>query len=85
MRYGCHGERHTSSEEILFIISDILFWKFTVVLKRCQVDNLVREEIIGKSLTKKALGKISVRRIILHNLWLDFKCKSNIKRKRFCV
>ena len=56
-----------------------------MVLKRCQDDNLVREEIIGKSLTKKALGKISVRRIILHNLWLDFKCENNIKRKGFCV
>ena len=69
----------------MFIISDILFWKFTVVLKRCQVDNVVREEMIGKLLTKKAFVKISFRRIILHDLWLDFKCKNNIKRKRFCV
>ena len=56
-----------------------------MVLKRGQVDNLATEELIGKSLTKKALVKISVRRIILHNLWLDFKCKNNIERKRFCV
>ena len=56
-----------------------------MVLKRCQVDNLVREEMIGKSLTKKAFVKISFRRVILHDLWLDFKCKNNIERKRFCV
>ena len=85
MPYGRHGERHTSSEEILFIISDILFWKFTMVLKRAQVDNLVTEELVGKSLTKKAFGKILARRIILHDLWLDFKCNNNIERKRFCV
>ena len=55
-----------------------------MVLKRGQVDNLVPEELVGKSLTKKAFGKISARRIILHALWLDFKC-NNIERKRFCV
>ena len=69
----------------MFIISDILFWKFTIVLKRGPVDNLVTEEFVAKSLTKKDLGKISARRIILHALWLDFKCNNNIERKRFCV
>ena len=69
----------------MFIISDILFWKFTMVLKRGQFDNLVREEVIGESLTKNSLVKISVRRVILHDLWLDFKCKNNIERRRFCV
>ena len=39
-----------------------------MVLKRGQVDNLVREEIIGKSLTKMAFVKISFRRIIFHDL-----------------
>ena len=67
----------------MVIISDILFWKITMVLKRGQVDNLVTEELIGESLTKKALVKISVRRVILHDLWLDFKCKKNIERRRF--
>ena len=56
-----------------------------MVLKRAQVDNLVTEELVGKSLTKKAFGKILPRRIILHDLWLDFKCNNNIERKRFCV
>ena len=56
-----------------------------MVLKRGQVDNLVTEELIGESLTKKAFVKISVRRIIVHDLWLDFKCKNNIERNRFCV
>ena len=56
-----------------------------MVLKRGQVDNLVTEELIGESLTKKALVKISVRRVILHDLWLDFKCKNNIERRRFCL
>ena len=54
-------------------------------LKRGQVDNLVTDELIGESLTKKAFVKISVRRIIVHDLWLDFKCKKKIERKRFCV
>ena len=69
----------------MLLISDILFWKFTVVLKRGQVDNLVTEELIGESLTKKSFVKISVRRVILDDLWRDFKCKNNIERKRFCV
>ena len=69
----------------MFIISDSLFWKFTAVLKRGQVDNLVTEELIGESLTKKSFVKISVRRVILDDLWRDFKCKNNIERKRFCV
>ena len=56
-----------------------------MVLKRGQFDNLVREEVIGESLTKNSLVKISVRRVILHELWLDFKCKNNIERRRFCV
>ena len=56
-----------------------------MILKRGQVDNLVTEELIGESLTKKSLLKISVRRIILYDLWLDLKCKNNIERKRFCV
>ena len=56
-----------------------------MVLKRGQFDNLVTEELIGESLTKKSFVKISVRRIILHDLWRDFKCKNNIERKRFCV
>ena len=56
-----------------------------MVLKRGQVDNLVTEELIGESLTKKSFIKISARRIILHDLWWDFKCKNNIGRKRFCV
>ena len=56
-----------------------------MVLKRGQVDNPVTEELIGESLTKKALVNISVRRVILHDLWLDFKCKKNIERRRFCL
>ena len=56
-----------------------------MVLKRGQVDNLVTEEPVGKSLTKKAFRKISAGRIILHDLWLDFTCNNNMERKRFCV
>ena len=56
-----------------------------MILKRGQVDNLVTDKLIGESLNKKAFVKISVRRIIVYDLWLDFKCKNNIERKRFCV
>ena len=39
-----------------------------MILKRGQVDNLVTDELIGESLTKKAFVKISVRKIIVHDL-----------------
>ena len=43
-------QRHSSSQEILLISSDILFWKFTMVLKMAQVDDLATEELIEESL-----------------------------------
>ena len=43
-----------------------------MVFKKAQVDNRVTEELIEELLIKKAFVKISVRRIILHDLWLDW-------------
>ena len=56
-----------------------------MVFKKAHVDNLVTEELIEELFVKKAFVKISVRRIILHDLWLDFKFKNDMERKRFCV
>ena len=69
MSYDCRGVKATSSQDILLIFSDILFWKFTMVLKRAQVDNLVTEELIEESLK---FPVITNRLISLNSRFEDF-------------